>query len=873
MKYAVLMPLPATLLSLNHEAIVTQKEIRTKNTATLKMEIDHREVFFPEGKTVLRAAELNNIYIPSLCSHKDLSPFGGCRMCIVEIEGMRGYPLSCSTIAQEGMKVLTDTATLRDMRREILQLILSEHPSSCLVCSEAQECRQYQYTIRKTGVTTGCRYCPNDGQCELQTVVEKVGLTEIDYPVYYRGYEAEHDDPFFDRDYNICILCGRCVRMCQEVRGTAILAFKYRGPKVQIGPAFGNSHVEAGCEFCGACVSVCPTGALADKSSKWDGKPDGREVSTCPFCALGCRINIHHKGGRLSKVYPNLDPEINDGQLCVRGRFSMPETTHHHERARKPMLRRGKYFREVSWEEAQDDVAGRLKGLKPEEFLMLVSGDLTNEGLYTAQKFVRTCMGSDSIDSTARLSLPGGLGLWTKLLELPISIKGIADADSIIEVGLDSRFYYSVIGVEIRRALHKGAKLVTIDPRDSNLAHYTDFSLKPLPGQEGIILDAFAQVLNKNRYDLKETAKEAYIEEELLKRVIDEIASGEQLAVIIGPIALGYSSKTVLVDAIFKLAKRKNTIFMPLYNGSNIRGALELGVFGEILPGVVASKNNGISLADVIEKRKKPKVIYLVGESPFFERPDCEYIISQDIYYPPFEIDAFLPAASFAEADGTITNIEGRVQGLVKVESLPESAVTGFVRPDWQIFSELSQRLGCKDMRYESADAVLKEIHQNALDFPERPDRKPRTLVHQSNLAMGNTDTPTTGKGKYLLIAEPAGFRHRNMDLSHVVEGLSELAIEEGFRFNPDDLKKLGVESGGLVTISTTEMEVTSSAKADIDCPTGVIYFYVPTSFGGLAHRKGLESLYSLQENPVRVSVRSATDKIKKKTRKKKDGK
>ena len=304
------------------------------------MEIDHHQVSFPEGVTVLRAAELNDVYIPSLCSHKDLTPFGGCRMCIVEIEGMRGYPLSCSTVAAEGMKVLTDTATLREMRQEILQLILSEHPASCLICDEKDGCRENQYTIRKAGVTTGCRYCPNDSECELQEVVEKIGVTDIQYPISYRGYEVEHDDPFFDRDYNICILCGRCVRMCQEVRGTGVLAFKYRGPQARIGPAFGKSHVQAGCEFCGACVSVCPTGTLADKSSKWDGVPDGFEVSTCPFCAIGCQVELYHKDGRLSKVRPSLDPEINDGQLCVRGRFSMPEATHHHERARKPMLRR-----------------------------------------------------------------------------------------------------------------------------------------------------------------------------------------------------------------------------------------------------------------------------------------------------------------------------------------------------------------------------------------------------------------------------------------------------------------------------------------------------------------------------------------------------
>jgi len=858
-----------TPLLLNREAAVTQKEIKTNDTNLLKMDIDHREVSFPAGVSLLRAAELNNIYIPSLCSHKDLSPFGGCRMCVVEIEGMRGYPLACSTIAQEGMKVLTDTATLRDMRREILQLILSEHPSSCLFCSEAEECKQYQYTIRKTGVSTGCRYCPNDGQCELQTVVEKVGLTEISYPVYYRGYEAEHDDPFFDRDYNICILCGRCVRMCQEVRGTSVLSFKHRGPKVRIGPAFSSTHVEAGCEFCGACVSVCPTGALADKSSKWDGKPDGIAVSTCPFCPLGCRIDIHHKAGRLSKVYPNLDPEINDGQLCVRGRFSLPETTHHHERARKPMLRRGRYFREVSWAEAQDEVSAKLAGLNPEEFLMVVSGDLTNEGLYTAQKFVRSCMGCDSIDSTARLGLPGGLGLWYKFFALPISIKGLAQADSIIAIGLDSRFYFSIVGVEIRRALRNGAKLVTIDPRDSNLARYTDFSLNPFPGKEGIVLDAFARILDGKKCDPGKTARRARIEENDLKQAIEAIASTERLAVVIGPTALGYGAKTELVEAIFKLAERKNTIFMPLYNGSNVRGALELGVFGEILPGIVASNKNGISLADLMEKRKKPRVLYLVGESPFFVRPDCEYIISQDMYYPPFEIDAFLPAASFAEAEGTLVNIEGRVQELVEIENLPEGAVTGFVRPDWRIFSELSQKLGCKGMEYPDAASVLKEICRNVPGFPEKPDRKPRILAPRSDLLIDDMDGPITGKGKYLLIAEPAGFRHRNIDLSHVVEGLSELALEKGFRFNPGDLEKLGIESGDLVTISSTDMEVTSTARADPDCPSGVIYFHVPTTFGGLAHSKHLEPLYRWKANPVKVSVRPALDTIHNKAKKK----
>jgi formate dehydrogenase (NADP+) alpha subunit len=834
---------------------VTEKEKRAKEARLLKMEIDHREVSFPEHVNVLRAAELNNIYIPSLCSHKDLSPFGGCRMCVVEIEGMRGYPLACSTTAQEGMKVLTDTATLRDMRKEILQLILSEHPSSCLVCGEKAECSEFQFTIRKTGVSTGCRYCPNDHQCELQNVVEKIGLTEITYPVYYRGYEAEHDDPFFDRDYNICILCGRCVRMCQEVRGTAILAFKYRGPKVQIGPAFGRSHVEAGCEFCGACVSVCPTGALADKSSKWDGKPDGIEVSTCPFCSIGCQIELHHKDGKLSKVYPNLDGEINDGQLCVRGRFSMPEATHHHERAKKPMLRRGKYFREVTWPEAQEEVAGKLKGLKPEEFLMLVSGDLTNESLFAAQKFVRSCLANNSIDSTARLDLPGGLSLWTKLFSLPISIKGIADSDAIIAVGLDSRFYFSVAGVQIRRALKHGAQLLTIDARDSNLARYTDYRLQPMPGREGMLLNAVARRLSGKKNNLKTMAEHGGMDEEALKKAIDLLNAGVNLSVIIGPTVFEYSDNVELLDAIFELAKRKNTNFMPLYHGSNVRGAVELGAFGELPPGGAQATGRGVSLADVMTKQKRPKVLYLVGQAPFLERPDCDYVVSQDIYYPPFPVDAFLPAASFAEAGGTLTNIEGRVQELVKIENPPDGAVTGFVRPDWQIFSDLSQKLDCRPLGYKKAEDILQEIHEAVPGFPAKPDREPRRLKAESGLTVEKKNHPPAGQGEFLLIVEPAGFQHRGTDLSYVVEGLGELALEQGVRVNPDDLAGLGVEPGGRITITVDGVKVTARTKADGDCPAKVIYCSRPSNFGGLKECKDLEPLYHLNWNPIQVDV------------------
>ncbi|MBM3297778.1 MAG: 2Fe-2S iron-sulfur cluster binding domain-containing protein, partial [Candidatus Aminicenantes bacterium] len=780
---------------------MSSPSLPSRDKKTISLEIDHRPVTCPEGSTILRAAERNGIYIPSLCSHKDLSPFGGCRLCMVEVEGLRGYPLACSTPAAEGQKVLTETAALKDMRREILELILSEHPSSCLLCGEKEECGEVLQTIRKSGVTTGCRYCPNDRHCELQTVVEHLGVTDIHYPIYYRGYEAEHDDPFFDRDYNVCILCGRCVRMCQEVRGTSVLAFTARGPKTQIGPAFGRNHVEAGCEFCGACLSVCPTGTLAEKTAKWDGTPDGSAVSTCPFCALGCQVELLHKDGSLSKAHPHLDAEINDGQLCVRGRFCMPEATHHHLRARKPMLKRGGYFREVSWPEALDEAAARIKEAKPEEFLMLVSPDLTNESLYTARKLVKETLGSQGIDSTARLALPGGAELWSRLLSLPVSINGLARAEAVLAVGLDSRFSFSVAGVEIRRALREGAKLVTVDHRESNLARYTDRWLRPRPGAEGEALLALAERIAAAPASKGiRTGGAAGLRDGDLDEAAAVLRSARSLAVMVGPAVFGRDGGSSAARALLMLGGRENTTFLPLFQGANTRGALELG----ILDGPV----EGLKLDDILTGRAKPKVLYLAGEVPFAERPDCDFLIVQDTYLPPFEVDVFLPAASFVEAGGTLTNVEGRVQEVVQVECPPDGARTGFVRPDWFIFSQLSGRVSPRGFSYESWRDVLKDVSGHVQGFPAAPDRRPRRMAAKAGFEDIKPAPASAARGGFVLLLEAGGFRHRGIDLSHVVEGLSELKLEEGFRLHPEDISSLGLDPGGELTLAWNGTEV-----------------------------------------------------------------
>jgi predicted molibdopterin-dependent oxidoreductase YjgC len=821
------------------------------------MEFDGRPATFPEGVTVLRAAELNGVDIPSLCSHKDLSPFGGCRLCMVEIDGVRGYPLSCTTTAEAGMKVRTDTEALREFRKEMLKLILSEHPSSCLICDESEACKSYQGTIRKTGVTTGCRFCPNDGQCELQDVIDKIGLPEMDYPILYHGFEPEHDDPFYDRDYNICILCGRCVRMCKEVRGTSVLAFTLRGSKTKIGPAFGRSHIEAGCEFCGACVDVCPTGALTDKASKWEGKPDGRQVSTCPICAIGCQVELNHKNGRLTRVRAHADPEVNDGQLCVKGRFCLPEATHHFDRAKKPMLRKGKFFREVSWEEALGRVAAELKGIDPADFAVLVSPDLTNESLFAAQKFTRECLGSPNIDSTGRLELPGGLGLWSTLFSLPISVKDITGSEAILAVGLDSRFDFSVVGTKVRQAIDLGTKLVTVDPWDSNLARYTDDWLRPRPGAEGTVLKLFAERLAGREVDPAAATAETGVDGPGLVKALAAFSGSEHLTVIIGPRVFHYGDNRDLVAALTALAGRKDTNFVPLYFGANTRGALEMGAFPEIDPGGVLREDKGFGLADIASGAKRPKVLTLAGDIPFFERPDCGFLVVQDTYLPPFDVDVFLPAASFAEAGGTLVNVEGRVQEVVRVENPPEGATTGFARPDWKIFADLAAALDCHSMNYKTPKDVFKDIRRDHPDFPAGTNRRPRRMKPIAGLPPAGRTNGKPGKGDFVLVARPGGYRHRGIDLASKVGGLAELGLEEGFRMNPEDLAALGIEGeGGIaVTFDGGQAVVSGPVRPDGECPKGVVAFTRPVIFGGLGHRRGLIPLYGLVSNPVRVGV------------------
>ncbi|MBM3285298.1 MAG: 4Fe-4S dicluster domain-containing protein, partial [Candidatus Aminicenantes bacterium] len=654
-------------LSLNTPA-GKKKEFSRKSGAgrtEMRITINGRQLEVEGKKTILEVARASRIFIPSLCDHPELAPFGGCRLCLVEIKGRRGYPPACSTFAEEGLEVVTETPELQAMRRQVLELILSEHPHACLICAEKKNCDDYKSTIRKVGEVTGCVLCPNNGRCQLQEVVEALKIDRVSFPALYRNFDVRRQDPFFDRNYNLCILCGRCVRVCHEVRGASAVSFVFRGSQAVVGTAFDRPLLESGCQFCGACVDVCPTGALTERATRGELLPAEERRTVCPLCSLGCELVVSLRDGRIVSSVAGDGESPNRGQVCVKGRFLVRDVVYSAKRILKPLIRREGKLEEANWEEALDFVAGKLQEFRGKDIALVGSTQVSIEDIHVLDKFARDVLATENIAFGPVFSPVAAF--WRNLREnglepeLNFEMSSLARADVILVAGADLGVSHPILWLEVFRSLRNGGKLVLIQDRETSLERHASFRLAAERGSEFAVFDRLSmRLLEKNPENPASLAggyeewREFLAKENRTLRAAPEgdeagleavarlLNQSRETVFLLGPSLTSSPASRGNLRAFWNLAQLSAARILPLATEINERGALELRM---------RFRGPALFLDEILSRARAGafRSLYLAGPLPGLPETAVDFLVIQDSYMNENvdRADAVLPATTF----------------------------------------------------------------------------------------------------------------------------------------------------------------------------------------------------------------------------------
>ena len=725
--------------------------------ATVTLTIDGQSVTVPKGTSIMAAAATVGTEVPKLCATDSLEPFGSCRLCIVQIEGRRGYPASCTTPAEEGLVVHTQNAALAKRRRGVMELYISDHPLNCLTCSA-------------------------NGDCELQDMAGKVGLREVRY-----GYDGanhlqaptDESNPYFTFEASKCIACSRCVRACAEVQGTFALTMEGRGFDSAIS-ASGTDFMGSECVSCGACVQACPTATLNEKSVIALGTPEHSVVTTCAYCGVGCSFKAEMKGETLVRMVPYKDGKANAGHSCVKGRFAFGYATHK-DRKTKPMIRAAitDPWREVSWEEAIAHAAGEFKRIQAQYGRDSIGGisssRCTNEEAYLVQKLVRGAFGNNNVDTCARVChSPTGYGLSATLGTSAGTqdFASVEHSDVILVIGANPTDGHPVFASRMKRRLRAGARLIVADPRRIDLVRSPHIEaqhhLPMRPGSNVALLNAMAHVVGteglvaedyvRERCDLAEfeswarfVAQEHYAPEATealtgvpaadVRAAARLYATGGAAAIYYGLGVTEHSQGTTTVMAMANLAMATGNVgklgagVNPLRGQNNVQGSCDMGSFPheltgyrhvsddavresfETLWGVPLSADPGLRIPNMLDEAVEGtfKALYIQGEDIAQSDPDTQHvtaglramecIVIQDLFLNETAKYAhvFLPGSSFLEKDGTFTNAERRINRVRKVMS-PLGGLA-----DWEATAALSNALGFP-MEYGHPSEIMDEI-------------------------------------------------------------------------------------------------------------------------------------------------------------------
>ena len=897
----------------------------------ITISFDGQEVKTQPGKMVLEVAIEAGVYVPYLCYHPGMKPFAACRMCVVSVEGQRGFPTSCTMPVADGMKVQTASTEVNDLRRSVMEMIIAEHPNGCLTCHRVDICGPTDVCLRHVSVNDRCVTCPKNERCELKDTVRYLGMS-LESPLQYKYREIplEVADPFYDRDYNLCIVCGRCVNACEQLRGDDAIAFTMRSGQALVGTSFGTSLLESGCEFCGACIDVCPVGALVERDHKWD-KPRKVERTICPLCPVGCQMNVEYDGdGTLIRVVPEINSPANHGQACFKGKFGL-QFVNDTSRLHTPLVRRDGQLVEATWDEALEVVAARLAEYSGGSFAFLTSSSSTNEEHYLAQKFARTAMKSNNVDQTSNTQPELTPGLEQSLGHAGATnpIWDLEQSGCILVFSSNVTEEHNVVGVPIKRAARKDTKLVVIDSREVELTRYAHIWLRPAPGTEqlllgGLLKSVIDQGFQKDDWLAENCESPATLQYALSALDLDEIAKTTQVdAADIAEAArlYGEAETSALVYALDNIQPRlardcvlslvnlavvtgnigkTGAGIYPMRPGANEQGAWDVGCVPDRLPGYrwVSNPNDrqaletlwdssipeipGLHLAQIMEAAASGRIksMFLIGASPNFTNgklgdglaalDNLEYLVVCDSFLTDAaqRADVVLPRATFAEKDGTFTNLERRIQRLKPGKSLPE----GGARPEWQVICDVAHKMGAPGFIQASPSETMDEIarvapvyagvsyrslaNQGGLTFKtDLKSPQPTQVLYASREDRG-LQWPVQDGGKGTPVLHEGGFKHRRAEpttpafLSADVEldadfplwfvpgrvllqQEREIKIIQGRRnsiqrneiveLNPVDAASMSIEEGANVVVEMSIGSLVGLATINEAVPVGVV--------------------------------------------------